>query len=373
MADLFSPLTLRSLTLKNRIVVAPMCQYSAQGGLANDWHFVHLGRFAQGGFGLILLEATGVTPEGRISYADLGLWEDAQIEPLRRIVAFAHTQGAAMGIQLAHAGRKAGSRKPWRGSGSSGEVDAADEGFEHWVAEAPSPLPHSDIYETPAALDAAGLVRIKEAFVAATHRAEQAGFDTVEVHAAHGYLLNQFLSPLANQREDTYGGSLENRMRYPLEVVGAVRAAWPADKPLIVRISASDNHPDGWQVEDSIVLSRELKQLGVDIVDCSSGGFAQGSIKSEAHYQVHFAEAVRQGAEIGTMAVGVISDPAAADAIVTSGQADLVALARAALDDPNWPLHAQHRLAHSDAVYANWPIQEGYAVRNLDRALNRWN
>lgn len=371
MSQLFSPLALRSLTLKNRVVVSPMCQYSSVDGFANDWHFVHLGRFAQGGFSLVIAEATGVTPQGRISYGDLGLWGDAQIAPLKRITDFIHSQGAAAGIQLAHAGRKASARKPWRGAGSTSDVDADDEGYESWVTEAPSAIAHSEAYTVPVALDETGLRRVKAAFVAATQRSEQAGFDVVEVHAAHGYLLNQFLSPLANHRTDGYGGRRDNRMRFPLEVIEAMRAAWPAEKPMFVRISTSDNHAEGWQPADSVVFVGELKRLGIDIIDCSSGGFAESSIKPVAGYQVPFAEVVRREAGIGTMAIGLISEPEAAEAIIANGQADLVALARAALDDPNWPLHAQHRLAHSDEVYGLWPIQEGYAVRNMDRALNR--
>jgi 2,4-dienoyl-CoA reductase-like NADH-dependent reductase (Old Yellow Enzyme family) len=369
MSNLFSPSSLRGLTLRNRTVVAPMCQYSAKDGFANDWHLVHLGRFAMGGFGLVIVEATGVTAEGRISYGDLGLWKDEQIAPLARIVDFLHSQGAAAGIQLAHAGRKASTPIHWRGGFTETEAEKAAFGFESWTPVAPSAVAHTQTnpdYQTPTALDAAGIRNIIDSFTAAAIRADQAGFDTVEIHAAHGYLLNQFLSPLANKRTDEYGGSRDNRMRLVLEVTEAVRAVWPADKPLLVRISVSDNHPEGWQVEDSVALARELKARGVDAIDCSSGGFDGASIKPIAAYQVPFAKAVRDGADIPTMAVGLLGDVAGAEAIVSSGEADFVALARAALDDPNWALHARHELGAAD--YDLWPKQAN-RVRERDRSL----
>ncbi len=308
MSKLLSPTSLRDLTLRNRTVVAPMCQYSAQDGFVNDWHFVHLGRFAMGGFGLVMMEATGVLPEGRITFADLGLWKDEHIAPLARIVDFIHSQGAAAGIQLAHAGRKASTSVSWLGPDALATEDQRRAvGYEHWKPVAPSAIAHSSNpdFQVPEALDAAGIARVIDGFVAAAKRAEAAGFDTVEIHAAHGYLLNQFLSPLANHRTDQYGGSRENRMRLVLEIAEAVRAVWPAHKPLLARLSVSDNAEGGWQVEDSVALARELKARGVDAIDCSSGGFDQGRIHSEAGYQVPFAEAVRKGADIPTMAVGL--------------------------------------------------------------------
>lgn len=370
MSQLFSPVTLRGLTLRNRTVVAPMCQYSAIDGFANDWHFVHLGRFAIGGFGLIVVEATGVTAEGRISYGDLGIWKDEQIAPLARIVDFIHSQGAAAGIQLAHAGRKASTPISWHDELIKTPEGRAATGYSEWTPVAPSAEAHSDdpSFSLPAALDLDGVKSIVDAFVAATKRSLEAGFDTVEIHAAHGYLLNQFLSPLANKRTDEYGGSRENRMRLPLEVVAAVRAVWPADKPLLVRISVSDNRADGWQVEDSVAFSRELKTLGVDVVDCSSGGFDGGAIKPVANYQVPFAQAVKDGADIPTMAVGLIDDAHEAENIIASGQADFVALARGALDDPNWAVHADHILGQSD--YDLWPKQTN-RVESMDRSLKR--
>jgi 2,4-dienoyl-CoA reductase-like NADH-dependent reductase (Old Yellow Enzyme family) len=370
MSELFSPATLRGLTLRNRTVVAPMCQYSAKDGFANDWHLVHLGRFAIGGFGLVIVEATGVTPEARISYGDLGIWKDEHIAPLARIVDFLHGQGAAAGIQLAHAGRKASTPVPWRGAFTETEAEKPALGFESWVPVAPSDIAHVEgsYYQTPTQLDADGIAGVIDAFAAAAKRALAAGFDTIEIHAAHGYLLNQFLSPLANKRTDQYGGSRENRMRLPLEVVEAVRAAWPADKPLLVRISVSDNHPEGWQVSDSVAFAKELKARGVDAINCSSGGFDGAAIKSVASYQVPFAEAVRLGADIPTIAVGLISSPEEAEAIIAKGQADFVALARGALDDPNWAVHAGHALG--EVEYDLWPNQTK-RVREFDRWLKR--
>ncbi|MBD8064227.1 NADH:flavin oxidoreductase/NADH oxidase [Devosia sp. PTR5] len=371
MTKLFSPITLRDLTLRNRTVVAPMCQYSAIDGFVNDWHFVHLGRFAMGGFGLVILEATGVVPEGRISYGDLGLWKDEHIAPLARIVDFIHSQGAAAGIQLAHAGRKASTPVSWNTPDKLATEEQRNAvGYEHWKPVAPSAVAHSSNpdFQTPEALDEAGIRRVIDGFVAAAQRAEKAGFDTVEIHAAHGYLLNQFLSPLANKRTDQYGGSRENRMRLVLEVAEAVRAVWPAHKPLLARLSVSDNAPGGWQVEDSVALARELKARGVDAIDCSSGGFDEGRITSTAAYQVPFASAVKKGADIPTMAVGLLGDAAAAEAVLENGEADFIALARGALDDPNWPLHAMRELGSSD--YSTWPVQ-ARRVKERDRVLGR--
>jgi 2,4-dienoyl-CoA reductase-like NADH-dependent reductase (Old Yellow Enzyme family) len=370
MSHLFSPVSLRSLQLRNRTVVAPMCQYSAIDGLANDWHFVHLGRFAMGGFGLIMVEATGVTAEGRISYADLGIWKDEHVAPLARIVDFIHKQGAAAGIQLAHAGRKASTPVSWNAQIIKTPEGQASVGYAAWTPVAPSAEPHSSdpSFTKPTALDLVGIKGVIDAFADGAKRALAAGFDTVEIHAAHGYLLNQFLSPLANKRTDQYGGSRENRMRLVLEVTKAVRAIWPEDQPLLVRISVSDNHPNGWQVEDSIALAKELKTRGVDVIDCSSGGFDGGTIDPVANYQVPFAQAVRQGADIPTMAVGLIDEAYRAEAIIANGEADFVALARGALDDPNWALHANHILGESK--YTLWPVQTN-RVESMDRSLKR--
>ncbi|MDB5624093.1 MAG: NADH:flavin oxidoreductase/NADH oxidase [Devosia sp.] len=368
MSLLFTPATLRGLELRNRSVIAPMCQYSAKDGFANDWHLVHLGRFAMGGFGLVILEATAVTAEGRISYGDLGIWKDDHIPTLTRIVDFLHSQGAAAGIQLAHAGRKASTPIPWRNGFDETEAEKEAVGFQSWTPVSPTDEIHAEGKEftKPAALDAAGIRNVIDAFVAGALRANEAGFDLVEIHAAHGYLLNQFLSPLANKRTDEYGGSRENRMRLVLEVTEAVRAVWPADKPILVRLSVSDNDPAGWQVEDSVALAKELKALGVDAIDCSTGGFDTGSIKSAPGYQVPFSSAVRHGADIPTIAVGLLGDPVSDEGVLQNGDADFIALARAAMDDPNWALHAQYALGETG--YELWPNQ-AVRVRERDRWL----
>jgi 2,4-dienoyl-CoA reductase-like NADH-dependent reductase (Old Yellow Enzyme family) len=369
MSLLFSPLQLRDLTLRNRTVVAPMCQYSAKHGLANDWHFVHLGRFALGGFGLVIVEATGVLPEGRISYADLGLWNDDQIAPLARIVDFLHAEGAAAGIQLGHAGRKASTPAWWRGGFTETEQEKIDFAFESWVPVAPSAVPHSTTntdFQVPHALTVEEIAATVRAFADAAVRADRAGFDVVELHGAHGYLISQFLSPIANKRNDAYGGSRENRMRFGLEVAAAVRAAWPAGKPLFIRISATDGSEGGWSVEDSEIFARELKARGVDVVHVSSGGFEGYGLKPAPLYQVPLSKAVR-AAGVKTIAVGLISDPHDAERILQSEEADLVAFARGALEDPNWAIHAHHTL--DGAEYDLWPKQARNRIRDKDRVL----
>ncbi len=369
MSLLFSPLALRDLTLRNRTVVAPMCQYSAQHGLANDWHLVHLGRFAMGGFGLVIVEATGVLPEGRISYGDLGLWHDEQIAPLARIVDFLHAQGTAAGIQLAHAGRKASTPIAWRRGFDETAEDKQAYAFESWTPVAPSPLIHSEKhpgFTQPREMTPADIAATVRAFADAARRADQAGFDVVEIHAAHGYLINQFLSPLANKRTDAYGGSRENRMRFGLEVIDAVRAAWPAGKPLFVRISATDGVEGGWTIEDSEAFAREVQTRGVDVVHVSSGGFEGYAIKPGPLYQVSLSKAVRDTG-IKTVAVGLINDAHDAERILAAGDADLVALARGALEDPNWAVHAHHLI--DGAQYDLWPRQARERVQSKDRAL----
>jgi 2,4-dienoyl-CoA reductase-like NADH-dependent reductase (Old Yellow Enzyme family) len=330
MAHLFQPFTRRSLTLRNRIVVAPMCQYSAgTDGLATDWHLVHLGSRAVGGAGLVMVEATAVEPRGRLSLADLGLWDDAQIAPLARVAQFVKDQGAAAGIQLAHGGRKAWS-------------DAKAHGPEPVVA--PSALAFAGDWRTPTPLDAHGVDRVVEAFRAAAARALEAGFDVVEIHAAHGYLLHQFLSPLSNQRRDEHGGALENRARLFRRVVGAVREAWPADRPLWVRLSCSDWTPGGLTVEECAEALAGL-EAAIDVVDCSSGGnVPSADIPVAPGYQVPFAAHLRSATGIATCAVGLLTEPAQCEAVVRDERADLVALAREELRDPYWPLHAARAL-----------------------------
>jgi 2,4-dienoyl-CoA reductase-like NADH-dependent reductase (Old Yellow Enzyme family) len=345
---LFTPFQLRSVTFPNRICVSPMCQYSSDDGFATDWHLVHLGSRAAGGAGLVMVEAAAVLPEGRISPNDLGIWKDDHIAMLARIVSFLHAQGARAGIQIAHAGRKASMSPPFHGERL---VTPAEGG---WTPVAPSAIAFSPKYAVPQELDKCGIDAVVTAFAQAARRALTAGFDLIEIHAAHGYLLHEFLSPLANQREDEYGGSRENRMRLPLQVVDAVRDAWPGHMPLSVRISASDWAEGGWSIDDSVELARHLRAQGVDLVDVSSGGMvSHAQIPVAPGYQVPFAARIRQEAGIPTAAVGMITEPTQADAIIREGQADCVFLAREMLRDPYWPLHAAIALSEP----ASWPIQ----------------
>ena len=353
MTGLFDPLVLRGLTLPNRIAVSPMCQYSADQGLASDWHLVHLGGLAQGGAGLVLTEATAVTAQGRISPQDLGLWEDAQVEPLARIVRFVKRQGAVAGVQLAHAGRKAGTQPPWLGGGVLPPGDGG------WIGVAPSAMAFDEGWNRPEALDLAGIHTLKAQFKAAALRALAAGFQVAELHAAHGYLLHQFLSPLSNRREDAYGGSFGNRTRLLCEVVETVRAVWPGDLPLLVRLSATDYVPGGWDLEQSVALAGLLRNLGVDLLDCSSGGLAPNvKIPLGPGYQVPFASRIRKQTGLPTGAVGLITEPAQAQGIVQGGEADLVLLGRELLRDPRWPLRAARELG----VVVPWPGQYARAA-----------
>jgi 2,4-dienoyl-CoA reductase-like NADH-dependent reductase (Old Yellow Enzyme family) len=351
---LFSPLMVRSVTLRNRIGVSPMCQYSAVNGLANDWHYVHLGSRAVGGAGLVIVEATAVSPEGRITPGCLGLWSEQHIEPLARIAAFLKQHGAVAGIQIAHAGRKASADLPWRGGAHLSETDGG------WNTIAPSAIPFGDnLPKVPRAMTETDIIRVQNDFVATAKRALAAGFEWLEIHAAHGYLFNEFLSPLANHRTDKYGGSFENRTRLLLDTTRAIRQIWPEKLPLAVRISAIDWMPDGWQIEDSIALAKLLKAEGVDLIDCSSGGLVPNAkIEIEPGYQVPFAERVRQGADVLTAAVGYITEPKQADAIVCSGKADLVLLARQMLVNPYWPAHAAQAL--------------GFKMRPPDQYARAW-
>ncbi len=352
MSQLFSPLKLRGLTLKNRVVVSPMCMYSSEHGLANDFHLVHLGSFALGGAGLILSEATAVSPEGRISPQDLGLWEDAQIRPLARVCDFVHGAGALIGVQLAHAGRKASMRAPFRGRGQVPDPVPDIEGG--WTPLAPSPERYSEMYRAPSELSGDDIARVVADFAAGAQRALLAGFDVIELHAAHGYLLHEFLSPLSNLRADGYGGSFENRARLVLEVTRAVRRAWPEHLPLFVRLSATDWTPGGWTPDDTVALSQLLSHEGADVIDVSSGGLSpEQQVEVVPGYQVPFAARVRAEAKVKTVAVGLITGAQQAEAILQQGAADLVAVARQALRDPHWPLRAAFELGED----VSWPPQ----------------
>jgi 2,4-dienoyl-CoA reductase-like NADH-dependent reductase (Old Yellow Enzyme family) len=345
---LFSPFKLRSVEFANRIGVSPMCQYSSEDGFANDWHLVHIGSRAQGGAGLVILEAAAVVPEGRISVGDLGIWKDEHIAALEKIVRFVHTQGVRAGIQLAHAGRKASMTVPFDGE----RLALPEEGG--WQPVAPSAVAFASDYALPQALDEAGIANVLRAFRQAARRAYKAGFDFVEVHAAHGYLLHQFLSPLSNHRTDSYGGSFENRIRLTLETVDAVRAEWPAHLPLFIRISATDWAEGGWTADESVELSRLLARRGVDLVDVTTGGLvADAKIPVAPGFQTPFAARIRKEAGIPTSAVGLITDSEQAGAIVAKGEADLVLLARKFLYDPFWPVHAAEALKEP----ASWPAQ----------------
>jgi 2,4-dienoyl-CoA reductase-like NADH-dependent reductase (Old Yellow Enzyme family) len=360
MSDLFSPLTLRGVTLRNRIVVSPMCEYSSDDGFANDWHVVHLGSRAVGGAALVLTEAIAVTADGRISPQDLGIYKDEHVEQLARIARFCNAQGAQWGTQLAHAGRKASTKRPWDGSG------AVDHGG--WTPVAPGTEPFDSTYPTPAALDEHGIAQVIRAFADGARRTLDAGGTVIELHGAHGYLIHQFLSPLVNHRSDRWGGSFENRTRLAREVVRAVRGVWPERYPLFVRLSATDWVEGGWDPEQTVELARELRGEGVDAIDVTTGGVvpvSPGTIPVGPLYQTPFAEKVRREAGITTATVGMITEPVDAEAIVASGRADLIVMARELLRDPYWPLFAARALGADVA----WPPQYQRAIG--DRATMR--
>jgi 2,4-dienoyl-CoA reductase-like NADH-dependent reductase (Old Yellow Enzyme family) len=356
MAQLFDPFTLRSVTLRNRVGVSPMCQYSSENGHATDWHLVHLGSRAVGGAGLVIAEATAVTPEGRISPQDAGLWQDSQIEPLARITRFVKAHGAVAGIQLAHAGRKASSARPWEGGG---HLDDKSGG---WPTLAPSAVPFGgDLPKVPKEMTAADIERVKTAFRQATVRALQAGYEWLEFHAAHGYLAHSFYSPLSNQRTDAYGGSFDNRIRFVMETARIMRSAWPERLPFTVRLSCTDWTPGGWTLEESVELSKRLKAEGVDLIDCSSG-FVTPDISHAPFgpgFQVPLSEAIRKEAEVATAAVGYITDAAQADEIIRNGRADIVLLAREFLREPYWPVRAARSLHKKNGPVL--PVQYGRA------------
>ena len=349
MPSLFDPLAIREVKFANRVFVSPMCEYSSVDGFANDWHLVHLGSRAVGGAGLVLTEATAVLPEGRISPQDLGIWSDDHIKTLSRIVTFIHEQGSVAGMQLAHAGRKASTYRPWE---SQGAVPENEGGWKNVVA--PSAIPFADNYLMPQTLTVDGIQEIIGAFAHAARRACEAGFRVIEIHSAHGYLIHEFLSPLSNHRDDAYGGSFENRTRFIREIVTAVRTSWPKGAPLFVRISATDWVEGGWDLKQSIELARGLKQLGVDLIDCSSGGSVpHAKIPAGPGYQTPFAQQIREKAEILTGAVGMITSPVQAEQIIATGEADAILIAREFLRDPYWPLRAAKELGQS----ISWSVQ----------------
>lgn len=349
MPHLFDPLLIRDLKFANRVFMSPMCEYSSVDGFASDWHFVHLGSRAVGGAGLVLTEATAVLPEARISPQDLGIWSEDHIEPLARIVRFIHQQGSVAGMQLAHAGRKASTYRPWDGNGA---IPESEGGWKNVVA--PSAVAFAPHYPFPKALSLDGIQEIVAAFAEAACRASEAGFQVVEIHAAHGYLIHEFLSPLSNQRTDSYGGSFENRTRILREIVSAVRGSWPEHAPVFVRISATDWVEGGWDIDQSVELARQLKPMGIDLIDCSSGGnVAEAKIPIGPGYQTTFAEQIRRESKILTGTVGMITSPVQAEHVIGTGQADAVIIAREFLRDPYWPLRAARELRQA----ITWPVQ----------------
>jgi 2,4-dienoyl-CoA reductase-like NADH-dependent reductase (Old Yellow Enzyme family) len=371
---LFAPFTLRGVRLRNRVVVSPMSQYRARDGVANDWHLVHLGRFALGGAGLVFCEATAVQERGRRTHGDLGIWSDVHVDGLAAVTRFLQREGAVAGIQLAHAGRKASERRPWHGETPVDEEDVAHRGEHPWPAVGPSAVPYAEGWPAPAEMSAEDIGEVVGAFRAAAERAREAGFRVIEVYAAHGFLLHQFYSPLANRRRDGYGGSLEGRGRLAAEVATAIREVWPDEYPLVFRLSVTDWHPDGWQVEDTIQLARRLKDLGVDAIACSSGGIAgrerpQG-MKLEQGYQLPLAAQVKKGAGIATIGVGLLWDPRLVNHVLEQGEVDLVALARELLENPNWTLHAARELG-ADQDHQMWHPEFGWWLEKRARAVRR--
>jgi 2,4-dienoyl-CoA reductase-like NADH-dependent reductase (Old Yellow Enzyme family) len=371
-----SPLTLRSVTLPNRIAISPMCQYSATDGFADDWHLTQLGRFAIGGAGLIFTEATAIAPEGRITHGCLGLWSDEQIPGLARIAAFISSQGSVPAIQLGHAGRKGSMQRPWHGNGPLDESDFA-RGEHAWEIVAPSAVPMDEGWLMPRPMEREDMDRLVAQWVAAVHRARAAGFAVVELHAAHGYLLHSFLSPHSNKRNDAYGGDRAGRARFPLEVARAVREAWPQDRPLFVRVSAVDGIDGGWDVEDTVWFAQRLKEIGIDVIDCSSGGLAGSAtaakVKRGPGFQLPYAEAVRRETGMPTMAVGLIVEPQQAEDALVAGKADIIAIGREALANPNWPVQALATLEGSGPeTFRRWPQQAGWWLERRQQAMDAW-
>jgi 2,4-dienoyl-CoA reductase-like NADH-dependent reductase (Old Yellow Enzyme family) len=373
---LFEPLAIREIRARNRIVVSPMCQYSAQDGHVTEWHLVHLGKFAQGGAGIVFLEATAVEKRGRITHGDTGIWDDAHVAGLKRISDFVRSQGAVPAIQLAHAGRKASMARPWYGNGPLTQADL-DRGDKPWSIVAPCDSAIGKEWLKPRPLEKKDLEELKATYRDAVRRAHAAGFDILEIHAAHGYLLHTFLSPISNTRNDDYGGSPQNRMRFPLEVAAVVREAWPAHKPLFMRVSSIDDVEGGWSIEDTVLLAKNLKAIGVDVIDCSSGGILGSAtaamrtlVQRVPGFQIPYAEKVRKEAGLMTMAVGLILTPQMAEEALQAGRADLIAIGREALYDPNWPLHAAAALG-VDPDFAQWPQQYGWWLTRREGLLRK--
>ncbi|MEP4198736.1 MAG: NADH:flavin oxidoreductase/NADH oxidase [Aliishimia sp.] len=366
---LFQPFKMRSLESRNRIVISPMCQYSAHDGHMDDWHLVHLGRFATGGAGIVFTEASAVQKSGRITHGCPGLWADSQIPGHARVAQFARRNGAIPAIQLAHAGRKSGMQRPWFGNGPLNDADIA-RGDMPWTPVGPSPVPVADSWPMPHALSAKDIDDLIQDFTSAARRARVAGYQIAEIHGAHGYLLHSFLSPLSNKRTDKYGGDLTGRMRLALEITQAVRAVWPSDLPLFFRTSAVDGSPEGWSLDDTVLLAKELKRIGVDVVDCSSSGIAGSATaagqKRQPGFQVPYAERVRKDAGLASMAVGLITHPQQAEDILAQGRADLIAIGREALVNPMWALHAAQTLG-ADTAFDTWPEQSGWWLKAREK------
>ena len=371
---LFDPFRLRDVTFPNRVTISPMSQYAAREGAANDWHLVHLGRYALGGAGLVFTEATAVEDRGRRTHGDLGLWHDDQVEGLARVARFLEDNGSVPGIQLAHAGRKASERRPWHGETPVDDEDVAERGEAPWQTIGPSPLPYAEGWHVPAEMTLDDIADVKRGFRDAAARALDAGLRVIEVYAAHGFLLHQFYSPLANHRDDAYGGDFDGRTRLVTEVAEEIRTVWPDHLPLFFRLSATDWVDGGWEVDDTVELARRLKASGVDLIDCSSGGIGGRErprrMQLGQGFQAPFAERVRTEAGMAAMAVGFIWDPDAADALVRDGKADLVALAREVLDDPNWTLHASRALG-VDETYATWKPEFGWWLSRRQRLVTK--
>ena len=373
---LFDGIRIRDVRIRNRIVVSPMCQYSAQDGHVTDWHLVHLGKFAQGGAGVVFVEATAVEKRGRITHGDTGIWDDAHVAGLQRIASFVKSQGAVPAIQLAHAGRKASMARPWHGNGPLAQADF-ERGDKPWSIVAPTDAAIGEEWIKPRAFEKGDFQVLLNAYRQAVRRAHAAGFEILELHAAHGYLLHTFLSPISNTRKDEYGGSLENRMRFPLEVAKEVRNAWPAGKPLFMRVSSIDDVEGGWGVDDTVLFSRQLKAIGVDVVDCSSGGILGSAtaatktlLQRVPGFQIPFSEKIKKETGIMTMAVGLILTPQQAEEALQAGRADLIAIGREALYDPNWPVHAAQALG-ADPEFAQWPQQYGWWLTRRESLLRK--